>query len=201
MTHKLLPPILITCSSCFASIIVDKSRHQKIITYQSKLNADSAQLELKKTGVYSNKPFEIIGRIRSITTTSICNEWLLYVNENEYYWLSETGLNYFIYDKEMIQLESNRITNLSLGDKITIAQNVFTLVEITKQNKPSVFGEIPFDCYNDIECLKLELIAKDNAKFASVTLFNDKTNEISIGKKIDLKDLNLVGFKDFIEWQ
>lgn len=199
VNHRLNLPLVITCTSCNTTLLAEKDK--EVISAEAKWSSPSeiSALKLFSKGKYEGKDFELIGRIRSISSSNISNDWLMYFKDGSYRWLSETMFTYFISEAKPFSLTAAAIKDCKGGSIVRIGNDNYIVNDISKQIQLEVEGEIPFDSYNDEPYFKYELISALNTGWATVCIYDKNTIEGTMCKKVELSDLQLsaiVEYKD-----
>ncbi|HET6224982.1 MAG TPA: hypothetical protein VFF27_01795 [Bacteroidia bacterium] len=201
LSHKLVPPLLLHCNACTAVFTLHlPGDHTFVKTYYNP-PIDCSVLKLGVTGIYLNSDFELIGRIRSVNSFAISNEWLMYFQDGTYKWLTESTASYFVVDNQSILLNSREVKDKKAGSNVKIKDHKYRITEISKQLLIETEGEIPLDAYSDDDYFKYELInlEKEN-EFATIVLHNKDELETFFSKKVELNSLDLKGVTDFKDW-
>ena len=199
LTYKLAVPVAIHCKYCY-SVFMLQSENDPYLTVKKnyKPPVDLSVLKLSAKGTYLNKKFEIIGRIRSVNTFAISNEWLMYFYDGSYMWLSESSLSYFVVSKEPFTVLKNELKGRTAGKIVTIRQSEhFFITEISKSLSFDFEGEIPLDAYTDRAFFKYELTGKKKGDYATVIIHEREIIEAFFSKKVELNDLDLKGINEF----
>lgn len=202
LTYKLTTPIAIRCNACTSVFFLEKDGDNA--TFVKKYYVppvDRSVLKLNAKGNYQNKNFELIGRIRSVNTFAISNEWLMYFQDGSYMWLAENSACYFIVSVQPISLKSVDLKGKKAGKILRIKEQEYTITEISKQQSFEIEGEIPLDCYTDEKLFKYELIASSkNNEFATVVFYERDLIEAYLSTSVELSSLNLKGINEFKDW-
>ncbi len=199
-----LPPaVSICCAACgnvytvdINGSTIDEEMNCKILPDENSL------IILGATGLYNNDPFTIIGRIRSVNTLAISNEWVMWFEKsNTFQLLIESGLTYFVFSNKAAKANPNLVKNKAPGAVVNTENGSYAVVEATKQIQFKMEGEIPEDSLNVSEYFKVELSKPDGTEFASVCLYSSDVVEISHGKVLNIIELGLSTIDKFKDWK
>lgn len=201
VNHRLNLPLVVTCTSCKNTLVAEKDK--AVIPAEAKWSNPSeiSSLKLFAKGKLEGKDFELIGRIRSISSSVISNDWLMYFKDGSYCWLSETMFTYFISEVKPFPLTAAAIKDCKGGSIVRIGNDNYIVNDISKQIQLEVEGEIPFDAYNDEPYYKYELISALNTGWATVCIYDKNTIEGTMCKKVEFRDLQLKGIVEYNDWR
>jgi hypothetical protein len=197
---KLAWPLVICCPSCGETFSIDETG---VVTnkYLLKLNLQPLEtIKLGCTGKYQGAKFEVIGKIRSRNTHCVSNEWLMKFEDGKEKWLVENSFFYFLLESEPIVLKPTALDKLDIGGVIEIEKNNYRLIDLSKQIKFRMDGQIPESAYNDQQYFKYEGVTFNHDSLISIVIFDKSTVEAYKGVNISLKELELSTLREFKEW-
>lgn len=198
--YRLKLPVALSCPHCFYGFMIQENREITGTGLKWKNPNDFSVLKLNTKGVYKDKEFELIGRIRSVDTLSVSNEWLMHFNDGSLMWLIENGLVYFIVDPQVLPISEINLEKKHTGNTINLNEKKYIYTETSRQLVFNTQGEIPLDALNDESYEKYEFTAKDNSDFVTVCDFGKDGVEAYACNLIDIKDLELSFINEYTDW-
>ncbi|HEY0030943.1 MAG TPA: DUF4178 domain-containing protein [Bacteroidia bacterium] len=197
---SLSAPLYITCPACGITYHLDKENNTQESALKKRVLQPIQTIKLGATGNYLDKPFQIIGHIRSINNNAISNEWLMKFENGEEKWLVENAFSYFVFDAEGLVISYDLIRGKKVGGMITIKDQQYTIYDLAKQIEFQMDGQIPEDSFNDQPYFKYELIHSPSGEILSLCIFDKETIEAFKGRPVDITTLNLSTLTEFKTW-
>jgi hypothetical protein len=196
---QLSPPLCLRCPGCEIVFKIDKEKYAIEIAVR-KFTFDPFLLKTGVTGKYKGQPFEIIGHIRSISSDSISNEFLMKFADGKELWLIECGFSYFVFDSQGAPVPPLTVKAKKVGSTLSFNSADYMIVDLSKQIAFQMDGQIPEDCYNDEQYFKYEATGKPIRNMLSINIFDKENIEAFNGVPVELADLQLSSITEFKSW-
>lgn len=201
-TYRLTTSVSICCTGCGNVYSVEKNGNILNEEMNCKIASDDKLLiSIGATGTFNGEPFNIIGRIRSVTNLSISNEWVMWFEKtNSFKWLIESGLTYFVFESATFPITASVLKSQSPGSVIQLDNDSYVITEAARQIQFKMEGEIPEESLNVKDFLKIELTKSYGKKFASICVYSKDAVDVTYGQLINITDLKLSTITKFSDW-
>lgn len=192
--------LFVVCLYCKASLFKTNDEIRAIGKAADTLE-DNSPLQLRSEGIYQNKKFSVIGRIRLKWAAGFWNEWCVLFNDNSYGWLAEAQ-GEFLFTKEVL---SPSISLASVAwevkKKVTIENAEMIIADIKHAEICMIEGELPYAAQIGDKRTSADLRPQSGPLFGS--LEKDSKNpkvKAYLGNVVDLSDLKMTYLRDFDAW-
>lgn len=200
-SFKISKPLVICCPGCGKTYTIHQNSSITDTGHVFKMPEEISLIRLGVKGTYSGLAFEIVGRIKSVTTYTSSNKWLMWFEgSGSYSWLAENNLTYFVYEPEESPINSSVIKSKKAGSTVEMAGNFYQLTEIAKQLEFYMQGELPEATLNTEHYYKIELSKMDVTQFATICIYEKNDADIAYGKLVSIKELGLSNINEYKDW-
>jgi DNA-directed RNA polymerase subunit RPC12/RpoP len=205
----------VVCSYCQSLVLLNQNSLQDTGKI-ARLSPDMSVLQIGCRGIINNIAFEIIGRLKMTWENGFWNEWYVIEETGSQAWIAEAmGFYSYIYEQDMpsdlIQIHTKRNLNkMSVGEKLEINNNSYSLLDIKEYVLTGIEGEVPFNIEMDQQGKTLDFKTQSN-DCMYVELTNSVTDKNSqgkeqknirffLGKHMTLESLHIANLREFDDW-
>lgn len=199
---KLTGPLIYSCSNCEQTFYVYGTGNIRELDIKARKFQEFSIIQIGTTGIYNELAFEVIGRLKRVTSNSVYNEWLIYFSDANYKWLIECGSKYFIYDTAVSDIGISSVKGKIIGDKIEFKQKKYNLVEIARHVQSYFEGELPEgQSLTPHKEYFINEFRNTGIDVATVFIYTKTEIKILYGTHVDLQALKLSTMKQYDRWQ
>jgi len=189
---------LLVCPSCGKETANKSSNIQ-----HSVMPEDWSVVQLGTTGLYKEKAFEVIGRIRLQFRNDYKNFWCVWYDaSNQYGWLAESFGEYILCENIFIDMDNREdLSRFRAGDKFVLHNDTTVVTDyIDKCEWISLEGEL---CHwPNYQRGFLSVQAQNNEGIAAYfNLVRDEKGKFLVGQMVKFSDLNLKSIREWDEWK
>jgi hypothetical protein len=187
-----------TCEFC-RSILIRRDVDLERVGEIADLPPDSSPIQISTEGVFSGKPFVVIGRILYGYEQGSWNEWHMMFNDGRSGWLSDAQL---AYDVSFLSTPPGPLPgkgSIVVGNKFQWGGAEYDATAITTAHYKGVQGELPFEYWDKSEVLFVDLRAVDG-RFGTIDYSEDKPL-LFLGQSVEFDDLRLKNLREFEGWK
>jgi hypothetical protein len=197
VTFRWSSAVQTVCPFCH-SILVRTDLTLQNVGKVADLPPDPSPIQLMTSGTYSNKKFDVAGRIIYEYEQGGWNEWHIVFSDGSSGWLSDAQLQYavsFLVPNIALPPE-NQVTR---GKLFTFANINFEVSTMTIATYKGVEGELPFPFYGKSNMLFADLRTHSN-DFATLDYSDESAPLLFIGKTVRYEALQLQNVRQFEGW-
>jgi hypothetical protein len=184
------------CEYC-KSILVRTDVDLKKVGQVADLPPDSSPIQINTEGVYSNKPFVVIGRILYEYDQGGWNEWHAMMSDGRSAWLSDAQDEYAV-SFAVTEQSLPDASKLLIGQQYAWYKETYTVTVITPARYRGVEGELPFQFWGKTKVTFADL-RSEGGKFATLD-YSDAKPSLYLGEFVEFDDLKLKNLRQFAGW-
>jgi hypothetical protein len=184
------------CEYC-KSILVRTDVDLKKVGQVADLPPDSSPIQINTEGVYSNKPFVVIGRILYEYDQGGWNEWHAMMSDGRSAWLSDAQDEYAV-SFAVTEQSLPDASKLLIGQQYAWYKETYTVTVITPARYRGVEGELPFQFWGKTNVTFADL-RSEGGKFATLD-YSDAKPSLYLGEFVEFDDLKLKNLRQFAGW-
>ncbi|HTJ50861.1 MAG TPA: hypothetical protein VL443_15470 [Cyclobacteriaceae bacterium] len=189
--------ILLTCRHC-GTVISDNNAKKYS---PAPVPEDWSFIQIGTKGIFNNKDFVVIGRIRFQLRNDYKNCWTIIYNDNQLGWLIESMGSLAIFETKTYSLSVEHTSKLKANVVIKIGKDIKVTGEyVEKCETLSYEGEV--GPWKDLSTGFFMIQASSNN--GTVLMFTVRPQQDSlyiVGKKTDLQQLKLENSIEWNEWK
>jgi hypothetical protein len=189
--------ILAVCEYC-RSTLVRHDLNLENVGRMAELQEDGSPIQLRVEGKYRNVHFAVVGRIQLKYGAGFWNEWHLVFDDMRSGWLGESQGNYAISFLTQIQEQVPAFDQLQVGQRISLAGQIFTVINKDSSYCVAGEGELPFRVGAGYEAPVIDLTGDAN-RFATLD-YSEESPLVFLGENLDFEQLQLSGLREFDGW-
>jgi hypothetical protein len=186
-----------TCPFC-NSVLVRHDVDLEKVGVVADLPATASSLQIAAEGVYSNKPFVVVGRIVYEYEFGAWNEWHLIFSDSTSGWLSDAQAEYAV---SFLRPNPGKLPpagEIRPGDKFGWDNVLYEVTSLTRARYRGVEGELPFEYWDKSDVWFADLRTADG-RFATID-YSDAEPLLFLGQPVEFDDLRLKGLREFEGW-
>jgi hypothetical protein len=185
------------CQYCKAVLVRHDVNLEKVGEVAD-LPPDSSAIQIYSEGIFDNKRFTVIGRIRYEWEQGNWNEWHLLFADQSSGWLSDAQAEYAISFLVPQAPQFPPADELPLG-RVFQLQNVnFMVTHLTRVRYVGFEGELPFQTGDRSEFLTADLRTQD-ARFGTID-YSETPPLLFLGHFVDFDTLKMTNLREFEGW-
>lgn len=185
------------CPYC-RSILVRHDVDLEKVGIVADLPPDASPIQLYTEGVFDNRRFMVVGRIRYEWEQGGWNEWHIVFNDQASGWLSDAQAEYAVSflatPAEPLPAEDQ----VAPGKLVRIAGAPFYVTHLTRVRYVGFEGELPFTTADRSEFLTADLRTFD-ARFATID-YSETPPLLFAGRFTSFDELRLSNLREFEGW-
>lgn len=185
------------CPYC-QSILVRHDVNLEKVGITADLPPDASPIQLFTEGVFDNRRFTVIGRIRYEWEQGAWNEWHLLFQDQTSGWLSDAQADYAVSFLAAAPAPLPPPDELSPGRLIQISGTPFYVTHLTRVRYVGFEGELPFTTADRTEFLTADLRTFD-ARFATID-HSEQPPLLFAGRFTGFDELRLTNLREFEGW-
>ncbi|GIU73985.1 MAG: hypothetical protein KatS3mg004_1072 [Bryobacteraceae bacterium] len=185
------------CPYCH-SILVRHDVNLEKVGITADLPPDASPIQLFTEGVFDNRRFTVIGRIRYEWEQGGWNEWHLLFQDQTSGWLSDAQAEYAISFLVAPPAPLPPPDQLAPGQLLQISGAPFYVTHLTRVRYVGFEGELPFTTADRSEFLTADLRTFD-ARFATID-YSEQPPLLFAGRFVEFDELRLANLREFEGW-
>lgn len=185
------------CPYCH-SILVRHDVDLEKVGEVADLPPDASPIQLLTEGVFDNRRFTVIGRIRYEWRQGSWNEWHLLFADQSSGWLSDAQAEYAVSFPAKPPAPLPRQDQIKKGQLIQLAGAPFYLTHLTPVRYVGFEGELPFTTADLSEFLTADLRTFD-PRFATID-YSEEPPLLFTGRFACFDELRLANLREFEGW-
>ncbi|MGB9610175.1 MAG: DUF4178 domain-containing protein [Bryobacteraceae bacterium] len=185
------------CPYC-DSILVRHDVNLEKVGITADLPPDASPIQLFTEGVFDNRRFTVIGRIRYEWEQGGWNEWHLLFQDQKSGWLSDAQAEYAISFLAAPPAPLPPPDQLAPGKLLQISGAPFYVTHLTRVRYVGFEGELPFTTTDRSEFLTADLRTFD-ARFATID-YSEQPPLLFAGRFVEFDELRLANLREFEGW-
>lgn len=185
------------CPYC-QSILVRRDVDLEKVGIRADLPPDSSPIQLFTEGVYLNRRFTVIGRIRYEWEQGSWNEWHLLFQDGSSGWLSDAQAEYAVSFLAQAPEPMPARKDIQRGMQVRISGTPFQVTHLTWVRYVGFEGELPFTTADRSEFLTVDLRTSD-ARFATID-YSEDPPLLFVGRFAEFDQLQLSNLREFEGW-
>ncbi|MBI5280926.1 MAG: DUF4178 domain-containing protein [Candidatus Solibacter usitatus] len=163
------------------------------------LPPDASPIQILSEGVFDNKRFTVIGRIRYEWDQGAWNEWHLLFTDQTSGWLSDAQADYAVSFLAQAPAEPfPAAEELPRGRVFQLQGAQFMVTHLTRVHYVGFEGELPFTTTDRSEFLSADLRTQD-ARFATID-YSEEPPLLFLGRFVDFESLKMSNLREFEGW-
>jgi hypothetical protein len=182
------------CRSVLVRHDVDLERVGQVATIPD----DASPIQLGTEGIYSNRAFQVVGRIVYEYEQGSWNEWHLIFNDGKSGWLADAQLEYAVSFLTPPPAPLPAETEVSRDQEFHWNGALYRVTTITRAHYVSVEGELPFEYWDKQELTFADLRTPD-ARFGTID-YSERPPLLFLGAAVEYDDLRLKNVREFEGW-
>ncbi len=185
------------CPFCRAILV----RHDVDLTKVGEvadLPPDASPIQLMTEGVFDNRRFTVIGRIRYEWEQGNWNEWHLLFNDQTSGWLSDAQADYAVSFLTASPVAFPAAGELPVGRVFQFGDAQFQVTHLTQVRYVGFEGELPFTTSDREYFLSADLRTRD-ARFATID-YSENPPLLFTGRFATFAELKLTNLREFEGW-
>ena len=184
------------CSFCRSTLARDGEALRRI-GVSAELFDDHSPLQLGTSGRHQGVAFRLVGRLQMQTAEGRWNEWSALFDDGRHGWLSEDNGRYVLgFDAPLADLPPEPGA-LALGATVPLAGRRWQVGAVTRAKVGAAEGELPAPpAAGEITLVELR---SPTGEVGTLDYSDPRQPAWSIGRGVDLADLQLQGLKDAAE--
>jgi predicted RNA-binding Zn-ribbon protein involved in translation (DUF1610 family) len=193
---------LVLCPAC-GQVIARTKNYESVP--QSVMPDDWSVVQLGSTGVYKEKPFEVIGRVRLQFRQDYKNFWCIWYDTlDKYGWLAESFGEYIVFEDTFFDMDDSKepFSRFKAGDQFTLHNNTTVTTDYVDLCEwVSLEGELCKWPHNRKGFLSVQ--AQNNNGIAAYfnILPNNQKGNFLVGQLVKFSELNLKLIREWDEWK
>ena len=186
------------CSYCQSMVVRDGETLSRI-GKMAELFDDHSPLQLQTSGVWSGKPFTLVGRLQYKYGEGTWTEWHAVLQDGSSAFLSEDNGAYVMGTAQPQQRELPQAANFRVGATTAINGQTFAVASNQQVALLSAQGELPRlpalgVAFAMVELRSQSVDAQGGAAVLSID-YSSQPPTVSLGRPVLLDDLNLTGLR------
>jgi hypothetical protein len=185
------------CPFCKAILV----RHDVDLTKVGEvadLPPDASPIQIFTEGVFDNRRFTVIGRIRYEWEQGNWNEWHLLFADQTSGWLSDAQADYAVSFHTAPPGEFPPADELPLGRVFQLGGSQFRVTHLTPVRYVGFEGELPFVTSDRSEFMTADLRTQD-ARFATID-YSEQPPMLFTGRFVTFEELKMTNLREFEGW-
>lgn len=185
------------CPYC-RSILVRHDVDLEKVGIVADLPPDASPIQLFTEGVFDNRRFTVIGRIRYEWEQGGWNEWHILFSDQSTGWLSDAQAEYAVSFLAAAPGPLPRQDQIRPGQMLHISGVPFHVTHLTRVRYIGFEGELPFTTTDRSEFLTADLRTSD-ARFATID-YSEAPPLLFAGRFVSFDELRLSNLREFEGW-
>jgi hypothetical protein len=185
------------CPYCH-SILVRHDVDLEKVGIVADLPPDASPIQLFTEGIYDNRRFTVIGRIRYEWEQGGWNEWHILFNDQSSGWLSDAQAEYAVSFLAAPPEPLPHPEQIRPGQMLRISGVPFHITHLTPVRYIGFEGELPFTTMDRSEFLTADLRTSD-ARFATID-YSETPPLLFAGRFVSFDELRLSNLREFEGW-
>ena len=185
------------CPYCH-SILVRHDVDLEKVGIVADLPPDASPIQLFTEGIYDNRRFTVIGRIRYEWEQGGWNEWHILFNDQSSGWLSDAQAEYAVSFLAAPPKPLPHPEQIRPGQMLRISGVPFHITHLTPVRYIGFEGELPFTTTDRSEFLTADLRTSD-ARFATLD-YSGTPPLLFAGRFVSFDELRLSNLREFEGW-
>lgn len=185
------------CPYCH-SILVRHDVDLEKVGIVADLPPDASPIQLLTEGIFDNRRFTVIGRIRYEWEQGGWNEWHILFNDQSTGWLSDAQAEYAVSFLVAPPAPLPGADQIRPGNMLRISGAPFYVTHLTPVRYIGFEGELPFTTTDRSEFLTADLRTSD-ARFATID-FSEAPPLLFAGRFVGFDELRLSNLREFEGW-
>ena len=179
-------------------MIVQEGEHLKDYGKMAVLQDDLSPIQVGSTGVYDNRAFTVLGRIKVAWEGGFWNEWFLNFGDDSG-WIGEAQGFYGISFEQTKELDKlPKRAEMKRGRRVQLGKSLLTVDDIKTAQIFGSEGELPFVPGRGREFLSVDL-GGANSEFGTIT-YSDDGVSVYLGKYVDFENLKFRNLRALDGW-
>ena len=188
-----------TCEFCH-SILVRRDVDLEKVGEVADLPPDASPIQIATEGIYTDKPFVVVGRILYEYEQGGWNEWHVVFNDGASGWLSDAQLEYDVsFLRPAARRAAARRSGSLCGNKFNWNNAEYEVTSLTRAHYKGVEGELPFEYWDKSDVLFADLRTIDG-RFATID-YSEEQPLLFLGEAVEFDDLQLKNLREFEGWK
>lgn len=189
--------VFAVCKSCGSTLLRTDLKVEHI-GKMAVLQNDPTPLQLQTGGIYNNRKFDLIGRIKQTWSDGEWNEWYAFFGDQNEAWLAEAQGFYMMSFPKTVSETLPDKQSLDAGLQVTLDKRLFTVEDVKEVKCTFSEGELPFKAEYGETSISVDLQGPDE-DYACISYGEDKVR-LYMGKYVKLEDLHLNNLRKFDGW-
>jgi hypothetical protein len=185
------------CPYC-RSILVRRDVDLEKVGIAADLPPDASPIQLLTEGIFDNRRFTVIGRIRYEWEQGGWNEWHILFSDQSSGWLSDAQADYAVSFLATPPAPLPLPAQIRPGSQIRILGTPFYVTHLTRVRYIGFEGELPFRTSDRSEFLTADLRTHD-ARFATID-YSESPPLLFAGRFVNFDELRLTNLREFEGW-
>ncbi|MGQ9916651.1 MAG: DUF4178 domain-containing protein [Bryobacteraceae bacterium] len=185
------------CPYCH-SILVRHDVDLEKVGIVADLPPDASPIQLLTEGIFDNRRFTVIGRIRYEWEQGGWNEWHILFNDQSTGWLSDAQAEYAVSFLVAPPAPLPGPDQIRPGNMLRISGAPFYVTHLTPVRYIGFEGELPFATTDRSEFLTADLRTSD-ARFATID-YSETPPLLFAGRLVSFDELRLSNLREFEGW-